>query len=63
MSFQENLKMLCKQKNMTQKELAKTCGLTERTISYYAQNKRLPKLENIKKIAAALNTTIDRLVG
>lgn len=63
MSFQKNLKKLCKERNMTQKEFAKKVGLTERTVSYYAQTKRLPRLETLQKIAKELNVSIDELMS
>lgn len=48
---------------MLQKDLAKVLGVTDNTISYYCSGARGPQLEQIPKIAKALNTTTDFLLG
>ncbi|MCT4597836.1 MAG: helix-turn-helix transcriptional regulator [Vallitalea sp.] len=52
-----------KKKNLTQKELAHKVHVTEATISRYENNLREPKGEIINKLAIALNTTTDYLLG
>lgn len=49
--------------NMTQKELAKLSGITESAISHYVKGDRVPRGVNLKKIALALGTTSDYLLG
>lgn len=48
---------------ITQKQLAESTGLAEITIRQYESNKREPKLENLKKIAYALNIDLLVLIG
>lgn len=50
-------------RNMTQRELAEKTGITEVTISRYAQSKRVPKGPEIVKIANVLNCTTDFILG
>lgn len=51
------------QNEMLQKDLAKVLGVTDNTISYFCKGSRSPQLEQLPKIAAALNTTTDYLLG
>lgn len=48
---------------ITQKQLAELTGLAEITIRQYESNKREPKLENLKKIAYALDIDLLVLIG
>ncbi|MDF2545795.1 MAG: transcriptional regulator [Anaerosolibacter sp.] len=54
---------LRKELNMTQKELADKAGTTEATLSRYESDLREPKADIIVKIAAALGTSTDYLLG
>ncbi|GMQ64277.1 helix-turn-helix domain-containing protein [Vallitalea maricola] len=54
---------LRKKKQLTQKELAGKVHVTEATMSRYENNLREPKGEIINRIALALNTTTDYLLG
>ncbi|MCT4686563.1 helix-turn-helix domain-containing protein [Vallitalea sp.] len=54
---------LRKKKQLTQKELAEKVHVTEATMSRYENNLREPKGEIINRIALALNTTTDYLLG
>jgi len=58
-----NIKSLIKLKKMTQKELAIKSGLTESAISHYVKGDRVPRGSNLVKIAKALGTTTDDLLG
>lgn len=58
MSVSENIKSLRKQRNMTQKQLAAQTGLAVITIQQYEAGKYVPKIEALKKIAAALECQI-----
>lgn len=61
--FIKRLQMLLDENNMNQKELAHKVGVTEVTISRYMNGERKPRVEIINKIAEALNTTTDYLLG
>lgn len=50
-----------KQQGLTQAELAKRSGLSEISIRKYENGDRTPKIETIRKIAAALHVTIGEL--
>lgn len=54
---------LRRKKQLTQKELAQKVHVTEATMSRYENNLREPKGEIINRIAIALNTTTDYLLG
>ena len=58
--FSERLKLAM---NMKQSELAAITGLTEVTISRYVNGQRTPKAHEIVKIAKALHTSSDYLLG
>lgn len=57
--FQEELL----RSGLKQKDLAEMVGVTEVTISRYANGTREPKRANLLKIANILNTTADYLAG
>ena len=48
---------------ITQAELAKMVGVATITIRQYESGKREPRLKELQKIAAALGTSIDTLLG
>lgn len=48
--------------NMTQAQLAEKVGVVPSTITQYESGNREPKLSILKKIADALNVSIDELV-
>lgn len=54
---------LLAQKKLTQKELAKRSGITEAAISRYIKGDRVPRGVNLAKIADALGTSTDYLLG
>ena len=49
--------------NMSQKDLALVTGITESAISHYVKGDRIPRGVNLIKIAKALDTTTDYLLG
>lgn len=49
-------------KKMTQGDLAAKIGTTPQNISQYERGVRKPKLETLRKIALALDTTVSELV-
>lgn len=59
----QRMKELISKKGISQKQLAKISGLTESTISHYVRGERIPRGVNLIKIAKALDTTADYLLG
>ena len=59
----QRMKELISKKGISQKQLAKISGLTESTISNYVRGERIPRGVNLIKIAKALDTTTDYLLG
>ena len=51
------------QQNMTQKELARRCGVSETTIKNWESGANEPHLEHIRQLCMALNTNADFLLG
>ena len=60
--FGDNLVSLLRDARMSQRELADATGLTEATISYYINKKKLPGLKAIINIAYALDISVDELI-
>lgn len=58
MSVGENLKRIRKEKDLTQEELGKLCGMSAAMIRQYELGYRKPKSENLKKIALALECEV-----
>ena len=48
---------------LSQKELATRCGVTQQFIQRIEKGKVNPSLKTIIRIAAALNCTVDELIG
>ncbi len=61
-SFGDRVKLLRSKKGITQVELAKRLGITQRGISYYENETSNPSMEIIEKIAKALGVTRISLV-
>lgn len=57
-----NLRMIRRQKKITQEELSKRTKLTTRCISLIENQKRMPYLDTAIKIAKALEVSMDELV-
>lgn len=62
-TFNGRLSLLLQQKNMTQKDLAARAGVTEAAISHYLKGDRTPRASVLTRIAEALNSTTDYLMG
>lgn len=60
--FGDNLKDMLKEANMTQRELADECGLSEVAISTYIHKRKIPGLKAIINISYALDCSIDDLI-
>ena len=64
MSFKDKLKVKRLEANLTQVQLAEKVSVTPRTIQNYELGTRKPtKLEIVEKLAQALNTTPEYLLG
>ena len=59
----ERIRKLLADNNKTQKELAAVLSITENTISYFVNGKRVPSIEQLCIIADYFNTTTDYLLG
>lgn len=58
----ENLKRLRTEKGMMQKELANKIGTTNSAICNYEKGVREPNIDTLKKLASALDVTVDKLL-
>jgi len=61
--FIKRLKLLRKQKNITQKQLAENLEIAERTIRSYEIGENVPTLESFIKIADFFDVSLDYLTG
>lgn len=59
----ENLKLLRKRINLTQKEVADAVGITFQTYSYYETGRTNPTPEMLCKLADFFGVTVDELLG
>lgn len=57
------IRTLLKEKNMTQKQLAKLTGVTESALSHYVKGDRIPSGDALANIACALSTTANYILG
>ena len=62
MLFNEKLKMLRKENNYTQEELAEKLNVSRQAITKWESGEGIPDIENLKQISILFNTTIDELV-
>lgn len=58
----EKLRTLRKKRNLTQEDLGNIFGLSASTIGMYEQNRRIPDLYTLEKIADFFNVPVDYLV-
>lgn len=63
MQFQENLKKFRTALNITQKEMAKRLGISERGYRNYEIGCREPNMSALIQIADILRVSLDDLVG
>lgn len=61
--FYLKLKMLRKEKKITQQQLADRLGITKAMVSAYENGIRLPSYDILIKIAAIFNVSTDFLLG
>ncbi len=63
MTFGKRLRILRKNRNLTQKELADRFNVGESTIGMYERDEREPSFEFVKQLADFFNVTTDYLLG
>ncbi len=61
--FSERISELMKNNRLSQKELAAKAGVTESAMSYYVKGERTPRSDVLTRLAKALGTTTDYLLG
>lgn len=61
--FSESMYTLRKQRKMSQDELAEIVGSYKQLLSKYERGERVPKITMANKIAEALGTTLDEMLG
>ena len=61
--FGKRLRMLRKEKGLTQVELSKSIGVSDRTLGYYETEERFPPQDVLENIANYFNVSIDYLMG
>lgn len=61
--FKEKLKMLRKEKNLGQTELARALGVSKGTISLWENGLREPNMSSLIRIAQYFDVSVDFLVG
>jgi transcriptional regulator with XRE-family HTH domain len=62
MNFREKIKILCREKGITQKELSKKLGISDISLNQTLRGK-YPQLQTLEKIANALDVPISELFG
>lgn len=62
MNFKENLKVIRKNSNYTQQQLADLLGLTKTTVANYEQGIKEPKLHTLEKLTIILKCSYDDLL-
>lgn len=63
MEFAERLKVVREEKGLSQTELAAKTGLQPSAVSHFESGRRSPSFDNLRRLADALNVTIDYLLG
>ena len=63
MKFSERLKQFREEKNLTQKELGKIAGITERQIQNYEAGVARPRITAAEKLAKAFGCSVESLLG
>ena len=63
MKFNNKLKVLRKQFNLTQEEMAERLDVSRQAITKWESGEGMPDIDNLKQIAELFGTTIDDLVA
>lgn len=62
MNFGENLRNIRADKKLSQQELAKMLDVAQSTVGMWESGKRVPKLDELKRLARVLKITVGRLL-
>jgi predicted phage transcriptional regulator len=62
MNIGENIKTIRTSKGLTQRDLATKLNITQQSIAQYENGKRIPKLSTVRKIANALNVSLNEII-
>ena len=62
-TFGDRIRTLRKRRGLSQKTLADSIGMRESTISRYENDKRIYQRDSLIKLADALDTSVDYLLG
>ncbi len=62
-AFSDRISNLMSKQKITQKQLAEKASVTESAMSYYVKGDRTPRSDVLSRIAKALGTTTDYLLG
>lgn len=62
MKFEERLRMMMRDKKLSQKDLAIKANITEASMSKYLSGERTPRVDVIVNLARALEITTDELL-
>lgn len=63
MTIGEKILKLRTDQNLTQKQLANICGFSQSALNFWENGKRQPKIEQLEKIANALDVSVADLMG
>jgi transcriptional regulator with XRE-family HTH domain len=61
--FPQRLQALREKRRLSQEELAKRAGLQPTAISHFETSTRKPSFDNLRRLADALEATVDYLMG
>ena len=62
-NFKERLRLLRKERNMTQKELGELLGVSERNVRFYESGRHYPDFKGLLTLGEYFNVSLDYLVG
>ena len=62
MAFGDKLKEIREQQNLSQLEVANALGVSDRTVSVWERNLKMPNLESAIRLSRFLNVSLDLLI-
>lgn len=62
-NFSKRLKKIREEKKLSQAELAQKADLQTAAVSHFETGQRKPSFDNLKRLADALNVSVDYLLG
>lgn len=61
--FKDRLRLLRKERNMTQKELGELLEVSERNVRFYESGRHYPDFKGLLRLGEYFNVSLDYLVG